>query len=168
MSEQQIKQMYMRSYPNPFEQMLRQTDSLGLSNDVADSIAILNKTYGKVIDSIWTPVVEVPRRRCPEKYDLDEAYDRVRAGGEPVARQDGDLRSGGEGAAHRRADSKAAAVHRALPRQPGDSPGPSGSRGRWTRWILRYVITSTEAWPLVSVVLVAELGGSSQGHTMDG
>ena len=36
--------------------MLRQTDSLGLSNDVADSIAMLNKTYGKVIDSIWTPV----------------------------------------------------------------------------------------------------------------
>ena len=77
MNDQQIKAMYVRSYPNPFEQMLRQTDSLGLSNDVADSIAILNKTYGKVIDSIWTPVSKY-LSGLPEKYDLDEAYDRVR------------------------------------------------------------------------------------------
>jgi hypothetical protein len=56
LNETQIKQQYTRTYPNPFEQMLRQQDSLKLSNDVADSIAILNKTYGKAIDSIWTPV----------------------------------------------------------------------------------------------------------------
>jgi Carboxypeptidase regulatory-like domain len=78
MNDQQIKAMYVRSYPNPFEQMLRQTDSLGLSNDVADSIAILNKTYGKVIDSIWTPVSKY-LSGLPQKYDLDEAYERVRA-----------------------------------------------------------------------------------------
>lgn len=77
MNEQQLKAMYVRSYPNPFETMLRQTDSLGLSNDVADSIAILNKAYGKVIDSIWTPVSKY-LAGLPEKYDLDEAYDRVR------------------------------------------------------------------------------------------
>jgi hypothetical protein len=76
MSETQIKQQYIRSYPNPFEQMLRQQDSLGLSNDVADSIAILNKTYGKKIDSIWTPVAKF-LSDLPEKYDLDAAYDRV-------------------------------------------------------------------------------------------
>jgi hypothetical protein len=76
-SEQQIKQQYMRSYPNPFEQMLRQADSLKLNNDVADSIAILNKTYGKVIDSIWTPVAKY-LAALPEKYDIDAAYDRVR------------------------------------------------------------------------------------------
>ena len=77
-SEQQLKQQYIRSYPNPFEQMLRQQDSLGLSNEVADSIALLNKTYGKVIDSIWTPVAKY-LAGLPEKYDLDEAYDRVRS-----------------------------------------------------------------------------------------
>jgi hypothetical protein len=77
-SDQQLKQQYIRSYPNPFEQMLRQQDSLGLSNDVADSIAILNKTYGKVIDSIWTPVSKY-LAGLPDKYDLDEAYDKVRA-----------------------------------------------------------------------------------------
>jgi len=58
--------------------MLRQQDSLQLSDNVADSIAILNKTYGKVIDSIWTPVAKY-LAGLPEKYDLDEAYTRVSA-----------------------------------------------------------------------------------------
>jgi hypothetical protein len=77
-SEQQLKQMYIRSYPNPFEQMLRQADSLKLSDDVADSIAILNKTYGKAIDSLWTPVAKY-LAALPAKYDLNDAYERVRA-----------------------------------------------------------------------------------------
>ena len=76
LSETQIKQQYVRSYPNPFEQMLRQQDSLKLSDDVADSIAILNKTYAKAIDSIWTPVSKY-LAALPEKYNLDEAYERV-------------------------------------------------------------------------------------------
>jgi len=78
MNENQIKQMYVRTYPNPFEQMLRQQDSLALSDDVADSIAILNKTYAKAIDSIWTPVAKY-LAALPEKYDLDAAYERVSA-----------------------------------------------------------------------------------------
>ncbi|MEO7086299.1 MAG: carboxypeptidase-like regulatory domain-containing protein [Gemmatimonadaceae bacterium] len=78
LSQDQIKQQYMRTYPNPFEQMLRQQDSLGLSNEVADSIASLNKTYGKAIDSIWTPVAQY-LAGLPDKYDLDEAYTRVSA-----------------------------------------------------------------------------------------
>lgn len=76
MGEAQIKTMYTRQYPNPFEQMLRQTDSLGLSNEVADSIAILNKAYGKEIDLIWSPVSKY-LAGLPDKYDLDEAYSRV-------------------------------------------------------------------------------------------
>jgi hypothetical protein len=78
LGEQALKQRYVRSYPNPFEQMLRQADLLGLSNDVSDSIAILNKSYGKTIDSIWTPVAKY-LAALPEKFDVDEAYDRVRA-----------------------------------------------------------------------------------------
>jgi hypothetical protein len=77
LSADQIKIQYERTYPNPFEQMLRQQDSLGLSNETADSIAILNKSYGKIIDSIWTPVAAY-LASLEEKYDLDEAYDRVR------------------------------------------------------------------------------------------
>ena len=78
LSETQIKQQYLRTYSNPFETMLRQQDSLGLSDAVADSIAILNKTYGKTIDSIWTPIAKY-LAALPDKYDLDEAYDRVRS-----------------------------------------------------------------------------------------
>ena len=78
MTDQQIKALYVRTYPNPFESMLRQTDSLGLSNEVADSIAILNTAYGKVIDSIWTPI-STYLAALPEKYDLDEAYIKVSA-----------------------------------------------------------------------------------------
>jgi hypothetical protein len=78
MSEQQLKQMYMRGYPNPFEQMLRQADSLGIDSDVQDSIAILNKTYGRAIDSVWTPVAKY-LAALPDKYDLGEAYARVSA-----------------------------------------------------------------------------------------
>ena len=77
LNDTQLKQQYMRSYPNPFEQMLRQQDSLGLSNEVADSIALLNKAYGRVIDSIWTPVAKY-LASLPDKYDLDDAYERVR------------------------------------------------------------------------------------------
>jgi hypothetical protein len=77
LSEQAIKLRYVRNYNNPFEQMLRQGDSLNLSDNVADSIAILNKAYGKVIDSIWTPVAKY-LAALPDKYDVDEAYDRVR------------------------------------------------------------------------------------------
>lgn len=78
LSEQQLKTMYERSYPNPFEQMLRQADSLKLSPDVQDSIAILNKTYGRAIDSLWTPVSKY-LASLPDSYDLAEAYDRVSA-----------------------------------------------------------------------------------------
>jgi hypothetical protein len=76
-NEQALRLRYTRSYPNPFEQILRQGDSLALSDGVADSIAILNKSYGKVIDSIWTPVAKF-LANLPEKYDVDEAYERVR------------------------------------------------------------------------------------------
>jgi hypothetical protein len=77
LGEQQLKQRYMAGFRNPFEQMLRQGDSLNLSNDVADSIAVLNKAYGKAIDGIWTPVAKY-LAALPDKYNVDDAYDRVR------------------------------------------------------------------------------------------
>jgi hypothetical protein len=76
LTEQQLRNRYVRSYPNPFEQMLRQHDSLGLTNAISDSISILNKAYAKKIDSIWTPVAKY-LGALPEKFDLGEAYDRV-------------------------------------------------------------------------------------------
>jgi hypothetical protein len=77
LNENALKQRYVRSYPNPFEQMLRQHDSLGLSDEVSDSIAILNKRYSAIIDSIWTPVAKY-LAALEKEYDLNVAYDRVR------------------------------------------------------------------------------------------
>jgi len=78
-NENALRQRYVRNYPNPFEQMLRQHDSLGLSDEVSDSIAILNKRYMAVIDSIWSPIAKY-LSALPERYSLDEAYDKVRGG----------------------------------------------------------------------------------------
>jgi len=76
LSEQALRQRYIRNYPNPFEQMLRQHDSLGLSDEVSDSIAILNKRYSAIIDSLWTPVAKY-LAALPNDYDLSAAYDKV-------------------------------------------------------------------------------------------
>ena len=81
--------------------MLRQQDSLGLSNEVADSIAILNKAYGKIIDSIWTPVAEY-LAALPGQVRPRRGVQPGEHGGEQVARPDGDLRSVGQEAADRR------------------------------------------------------------------
>src|SRR5439155_21809168 len=76
LSEQALRQRYIRNYPNPFEQMLRQHDSLGLSDEVSDSIAILNKRYSAIIGSLWTPVAKY-LAALPNDYDLSAAYDKV-------------------------------------------------------------------------------------------
>lgn len=62
---------------NPMVQILRQADTLELSQEVADSIAILNRNYTIKLDSIWTPVVKY-LGALPDQYDQDEAYDRYR------------------------------------------------------------------------------------------
>jgi hypothetical protein len=73
MNENALKQRYIRSYPNPFEQMLRQHDSLGLSDDVSDSIAILNKNYSRTIDSILDAGGEVPSPPLARRTTSNEA-----------------------------------------------------------------------------------------------
>src|SRR5439155_27143180 len=48
----------------------------GLSDEVSDSIAILNKRYSAIIDSLWTPVAKY-LAALPNDYDLSAAYDKV-------------------------------------------------------------------------------------------
>jgi hypothetical protein len=61
----------------PMVQILRQADTLELTPEQADSIAILNRQYTIKLDSIWTPVIKY-LAALPEKYSQDEAYDRYR------------------------------------------------------------------------------------------
>jgi hypothetical protein len=60
---------------NPLAQILRQSDTLGLSGVQADSIATLNRWYVIHLDSIWSPVAKY-LAALPDTYNRDEAYRR--------------------------------------------------------------------------------------------
>jgi hypothetical protein len=63
---------------NPLPQILRQSDTLKLTGDQADSIATLNRWYTVKVDSIWTPVAKT-LAALPSHYDHDAAYARYKA-----------------------------------------------------------------------------------------
>jgi hypothetical protein len=62
---------------NPMAQILRQSDTLALSQQQADSVAILNRWYTIKLDSIWSPVIK-QLAALPDRYDQSEAYERYR------------------------------------------------------------------------------------------
>jgi hypothetical protein len=66
---------------NPMAAILRQADTLELTPQQADSIAVLNRAFTIKLDSIWTPVSKF-LAALPDIYDQGEAYDRYR-----IARQ---------------------------------------------------------------------------------
>ena len=58
-SEALLKALYgTNAVFNPLPQILRQSDTLKLTGDQADSIATLNRWYTIKVDSIWTPVAK--------------------------------------------------------------------------------------------------------------
>ena len=76
--EQLFKAMYgTGGVINPMATVLRQADTLQLTEKQADSIAILNRAYTITLDSIWTPTAKF-FAGLPQTYDQDEAYDRYR------------------------------------------------------------------------------------------
>jgi hypothetical protein len=66
---------------NPLATMLRQADTLKLTQEQADSIAVLNQKYSLRLDSIWTPIAKY-LGELPDAYDRGEAYARYRSGRE--------------------------------------------------------------------------------------
>jgi hypothetical protein len=76
MTENQIKQRYARGM-NPFDQLLRQRDSLKLTQEQIDSIASIQRQYNMAQDSIWSPVAKY-LASLGEKYDAGAAYDRMK------------------------------------------------------------------------------------------
>jgi hypothetical protein len=75
--EQMFKVMGPIGITNPMATILRQADTLELSPEVADSMAVLNRAFTIKLDSIWTPVSKF-LAALPNKYDQSEAYDRYR------------------------------------------------------------------------------------------
>ena len=66
---------------NPMAMLLRQSDSLNLTTDQADSIAAYNRYFTTRLDSTWTPIAE-QLATLPDKYDQSEAYRIYRYGRE--------------------------------------------------------------------------------------
>lgn len=62
---------------NPMAQLLRQADTLQLTPEQADSLAVLNRGFTIKLDSIWAPMAKY-LAALPDKYDQGEAYDRYR------------------------------------------------------------------------------------------
>ena len=76
-NEQQLFQRYSNSIQNPFDQILRQMDTLQLTTEQADSLASLNRIYSRFRDETWRPVARY-LAGLPDDYDLSEAWDKVK------------------------------------------------------------------------------------------
>jgi hypothetical protein len=77
MNEQQLFGRYQNSIPNPFDQILRQMDTLQLTTEQADSLASLNRIFSRYRDEQWRPVTRY-LAALPDNYDLGEAWDKVK------------------------------------------------------------------------------------------
>jgi hypothetical protein len=75
--EQMLKAFGPIGITNPMAQILRQADTLELTPQQADSVAVLNRIFTIKLDSIWSPVSKY-LAALPEKYDQGDAYDRYR------------------------------------------------------------------------------------------
>jgi len=77
MPEPMLKAFGPIGITNPMALILRQADTLELTPQQADSIAVLNRGFTMKLDSIWSPIAKY-LAALPEKYDQDDAYDRYR------------------------------------------------------------------------------------------
>jgi hypothetical protein len=78
----QIKAAYSSGgVTNPMAMLLRQSDSLKLTTDQADSIAAYNRYFTTRLDSLWTPIAD-QLAALPDKYDEGDAYRIYRFGRE--------------------------------------------------------------------------------------
>jgi hypothetical protein len=75
--EQTLKAFGPIGITNPMAAILRQADTLELTSDQADSMAILNRKFSIKLDSVWTPVAKY-LAALPDDYDQGEAYARYR------------------------------------------------------------------------------------------
>ena len=74
---QALRQRYIREYLNPFQNMVRQRDSLRFTKEQADSLVRMNARFAAALDSLWSPHAEYVSG-LPERFDIDEVYDRMR------------------------------------------------------------------------------------------
>ncbi len=78
-SETMIRNRYVRGYPNPMDQILRQKELLALTDAQTDTLIRMNKAFTASVDSIWTPIAHY-LSGLPEQFDVNDAFDHVRKG----------------------------------------------------------------------------------------
>lgn len=72
--EAQLRGQYSQAgLPNPMATILRSADTLELTVDQADSLALMNRWYLINLDSIWTPLLK-ELAALPDTYDRDAVY----------------------------------------------------------------------------------------------
>ena len=75
-AEPMLRLMYQNGgLVNPIATILRQSDTLRLTQKQADSLAMLNRWYSIRVDSIWTPLAKY-LGALPDTYNPDDAYAR--------------------------------------------------------------------------------------------
>ena len=74
---QALRQRYIMQYLNPFQNMVRQRDSLRFTKEQSDSLVRMNARFAAALDSLWTPHAEYVSG-LPERFDIDDVYDRMR------------------------------------------------------------------------------------------
>ena len=74
---QALRQRYIREWLNPFQNMVRQRDTLRFTKEQSDSLVRMNARFAAALDSLWMPHAEYVAG-LPERFDLDEVYDRMR------------------------------------------------------------------------------------------
>ncbi|MEO7218793.1 MAG: hypothetical protein ABI026_11415, partial [Gemmatimonadaceae bacterium] len=75
LSAKELERRYARSVPNPYSDILEQSDSLLLSRDQAEALAKADTAYQQQIDSIWTNVSEY-LAALPDNFNSADALKR--------------------------------------------------------------------------------------------
>jgi hypothetical protein len=74
--EQNFVNNYTNRFPNPFGRLLQEADAIGLTDDQADSIAVLSRAYTITLDSILRPAARY-LAALPNDFDLNQAWARL-------------------------------------------------------------------------------------------
>ena len=72
----ELTRRYQRTVPDPFAELLQQTDSLLLSSDQVSRIQAVDVAYRRRIDAMWTDLGAF-LGTLPDQYDFDAAARRT-------------------------------------------------------------------------------------------
>jgi hypothetical protein len=90
LSAAELKRRYSRSVPNPYEQIISESDSLLLTREQSEALQQADSAYLRSIDSVWTSLAE-DLAGLPNDFNSAEALRRQEAGvdaGWEIARVD--------------------------------------------------------------------------------